>query len=74
MTHSSVDQFLYDGSVEDLTYKLGELIEQSRHQELWHGDPGLLAKSCEKYHWPMLAPVLDDALENIGKTVTSASG
>jgi glycosyltransferase involved in cell wall biosynthesis len=74
MTDSSFNEYLYDGSVEDLTYKLGELIEQSRQQELWHGDAGLLSKSCEKYHWPVRAPVLDDALENIERTVTSASG
>ena len=57
------DDFFYDGSVEDLTDRLKELVGRLTGEDLWLGDPDRARRAVEGYHWDHLAGQYDDALE-----------
>ncbi len=56
-------EFFYDGSFEELTAKLGGLLDRAEDGDLWKGNPERASGIVEKYHWDNLAPRLDDGLD-----------
>ncbi len=62
----SNEEFFYDGSVAGLGRKLGELAGRLAAGGIWRGDEGRLSRLMRRFRWPNLAPILDDAIENVG--------
>lgn len=59
------NEFFYNGTVEDLTEKLIHLIQCAENAILWGGDPDRGRKGMQRFAWADLAPVLDNALEEV---------
>ncbi len=61
--NKEVGEFYYDGSVEDLADKLIVLAERGEKNNLWNGDSAKVTKIVERFEWPRLGAILDDAVE-----------
>ncbi len=55
--------FFYDGSVNDLAAKIEMLANRAEKNSLWQNDPNKAKKITERFEWPNLTPLLDNAAE-----------
>ena len=53
--------FFYDGTVPALADKLAQLAGRAEKDCLWAEDPGRVSKVLQRYKWPSLGGVLDEA-------------
>jgi glycosyltransferase involved in cell wall biosynthesis len=60
------EDFLYEGSVEDLVQRLADLADRAGRGGLWGVDPRRVARAVARFSWDNLVPVLDDALAGAG--------
>lgn len=66
--------YFYDGTLEHLVTRLGELVNRVRNGQLWPNGQNALQKNNEQYYWSNLAPRLDRALNDLVSNCTNRAG
>ncbi|RKX25490.1 MAG: DUF3524 domain-containing protein [Candidatus Zixiibacteriota bacterium] len=59
--------FFYDGTKNDLVHCLKALLSKVESGTLWENDPLFGRRIVETFHWDMLGPRLDNALQQVKK-------